>query len=379
MRAGKPILLPNLKLVGSVASFTHAFLGILPMRDDPDLGVLVRYVYPKSPADKAGIKEGDRIMKVGVTGRPQIVALNGSKWGRDQLFDLLNPLPPGTQVRLEVTRKGGTKTEMLTATLDFLAESKVALALPDALPEPASLKKARDPRVTLDNKGKVVKPMPVKRDPNEKLPDTGLLMRYDPTGQNKYWLFVHDDYDPNVAHAMVVYFHPPGKFSKDDMEVVQDTWEDYCKDNHVILVCPATENKRGWLPGDSSWVVQVVRGVMDRYTIDRQRVIAHGMGNGGQMALHIGFENRELFHGIATIGAVLTKPPKENVANQRLSFFLAVGDKDPLLKPVEESKAKLEERKYPVNERVMENVGAQYFTEKVFKECIRWLDALDRL
>jgi S1-C subfamily serine protease len=378
MRAGKPILLPNLKLVGSVASFTHAFLGILSLRDDPELGVQARYVYPKSPAEKAGLKEGDRIMKIGVTGRPAMVALNGSKSGRDQLTDLLNPLPPGTQVKLEVIRKGAAKAETLTATLDSLPETKVVL-LPEMLPEPASVKKARDPRVTLDAKGKPVKPTIVKKDPKEKLPDTGLLMRFDPTGQNKYWLYVHDDYDPNVAHALVVWFHPPGKFTKDDMEAVQDAFEDYCKDNHVIVVCPTTENKRGWLPGDSSWVVQVIRGVMDRYTIDRQRVVAHGMGNGGQMAFHTGFENREMFHGIGTMGAVLTKPPKENVANQRMSFFIAAGDKDPLVKAVAETRTKLDERKYPVVHREIKNVAAQYFDEKTLKEFIRWLDSLDRL
>ena len=37
---------------------THPFLGILPMRDDPRLGVEVRFVYPKSPADKVGPQGG---------------------------------------------------------------------------------------------------------------------------------------------------------------------------------------------------------------------------------------------------------------------------------------------------------------------------------
>ena len=40
-----------------------AFLGILPMRDDDKDGVEIRYVYPKSPAETAGLKVGDRITK----------------------------------------------------------------------------------------------------------------------------------------------------------------------------------------------------------------------------------------------------------------------------------------------------------------------------
>lgn len=43
----------------------HGYLGILPMRDDPKLGVEVRFVFDKSPASKAGIKAGDRVVKYG--------------------------------------------------------------------------------------------------------------------------------------------------------------------------------------------------------------------------------------------------------------------------------------------------------------------------
>ena len=55
----------DVKLGGVLAAHGQAVLGILPMRDDPELGVEVRYVYPKGPADEAEIKEGDRITKVG--------------------------------------------------------------------------------------------------------------------------------------------------------------------------------------------------------------------------------------------------------------------------------------------------------------------------
>ena len=54
------------------------------------------------------------------------------------------------------------------------------------------------------------------------------------------------------------------------------------------------------------------------YTIDHQRVIAHGMGVGGQMAYYLGFNVRDLIRGVATTGAVLTNPVKDTAANQRL-------------------------------------------------------------
>ena len=69
-RGGKEMAFPKVVLGGVVAAYGQPFLGILPIRDDPATGVEVRYVYPKSPAETAGIKAGDRIMKVSAAPLP---------------------------------------------------------------------------------------------------------------------------------------------------------------------------------------------------------------------------------------------------------------------------------------------------------------------
>jgi S1-C subfamily serine protease/predicted esterase len=376
-RGGKEIAFNNFRLVGTLAAFAHPFLGIVPLRDDPELGVEVRYVYPKSPAEKAGLKAGDRIMKFGV-GKNALTALDGrQKSGRDQLMDLLNTLQPNAEVRLEVVRKGQAKPAVVTAKLDSLPDTKVSL-VPQSLPETASAKKARLPRVHIDAKtGKVVRPKPPKLGDNE--PDTGLLEKTDPSGQHKYNVLVPDDYDPDIAYGVVVWLHPAGKFDKDDIEEFQNTWEDICKEQHLIVVMPITKAKRGWLANDSDWVVNATKAVMDTYTVDRQRVVAHGMAAGGQMAYHLGFHARDLFRGVATSGAVFTNPPKDNLASQRLSFFAVAGDKDPLVKAIGENLKKIRERKFPVVYREIKNMGAQYMLESTLKELVLWIDSLDRM
>src|SRR5439155_20741698 len=65
LRGKEEINHPKLVLGSAASAVSTPFLGLLPMRDDPELGVEVRFVYPKSPADTAGIKVGDRITKVG--------------------------------------------------------------------------------------------------------------------------------------------------------------------------------------------------------------------------------------------------------------------------------------------------------------------------
>src|SRR5581483_4572147 len=133
-----------------------------------------------------------------------------------------------------------------------------------------------------------------------------------------------------------------------DIEGLKSLWEDFCEDHHMIVVAPLSDNETGWAAPEMDFVTEAARAVMGTYTVDRRRVVVHGMGMGGQMAFYMGFQARDLVRGVATVGAVLTSNPKERVPNQPLSFFVVVGEKDPIVKAVEESKAKLVEHKYPV-------------------------------
>jgi S1-C subfamily serine protease len=345
--------------LGSVVAGTGlAFMGILPVRDDPEAGVEVRYVYPKSPAEAAGIKVGDRIMKVGRKPNPMAPIVTVAVKGRNELHELLDPLPPGTELTLDVKRKGGDKQDQVKLTLAALPDE-----VPEKLPEFATAKKAR---------GKEA-PKP------EKEPETGLIKRKSANGENSYWVFVPTNYNPDVAYSIVVWLHPPGRNKQDDINDFTDAWEAFCEDNHLILIGPAAAAESGWTPGESEFVQEAVNFVAGQYTVDRRRIVAHGMGIGGQMAFYLGFNKRDLFRGVATTGAALGSNPKERVANQPLSFFVVAGGKDPLKDGVKATKEKLTEHKYPAIHREIPNMGHQYLNLETLKELVRWIDSLDRM
>src|SRR5262249_12960615 len=116
-------------------AFVCPFLGILPVRDDPEPGEEVRYVFPKSPAEASGLKPGDRILKVGDGEESTTFS------GRDELTAILNHLLPGVEIKLEVTRKESKKTETIKVTLGTLSEE-----VPAKLSGEASRGKALTPR-----------------------------------------------------------------------------------------------------------------------------------------------------------------------------------------------------------------------------------------
>lgn len=367
-RGDKVIEASNLELVGATTAFAHAFLGILPVRDDPKLGVQVRYVYPKSPAEKAGLKRADRITKIGF-GKAPLASFTGQTRGSAELVEFLNNFSPDTEIKLEVTR-ADKKAEVVTVRLDDMPGSTAAEddKIPAFLPEPASLKKALDPLET--PKGKLAKP----EAPAEK-GETGIIERKVTTG--KSYLYVHEKYDPNIAHALVVWLHPPGRHGKDDIQEFMELWEDHCKENNLILLCPVSDNDAGWVPSEADFVVEAIKDVTDRYSIDRDRIVAHGMGVGGQMAIYLGFNAREWIRGVVALGAVATHS-RDNLPHQRLAFFLAGGDRDPLIKEIAQSKKMLALRRFPVAYRELRDRGREYFDELTIGEVVRWIDSLDR-
>jgi hypothetical protein len=378
-RGGEAKEIKSLELVGTNVVIAHPFLGILPMRDDPKLGVEVRYIYEKSPAEKMGLKVGDRIVKFGADEKA-LIDFTGQKRGRTQLTEWLNTLTPGAQVKLEVKRKDG-KTETLSAALVDLpgAVPGVAASIPGKLPEARSIKKALDPLELAD---KNVKP-PKILEQNPQKPDTGLMSKATADGEHKFWIYVPDAYDPNIAHGIVVWLHPPGKNKEDDAKALVDTWDndlkvgEFCTDNHLILVMPVLD-KDDWIPSASDMVIGAVNETMKHYTVDRSRIVAHGMSVGGQMAMHLAMNHRETFRGACAIGAT-SGPIKDNVANQRVSFYVAGGALDPINKNIAESRVKLAERRYPAFYRELPERGRhEYFRGKELQEVNRWIDSLDQ-
>jgi S1-C subfamily serine protease len=352
-------------ILGGEAVFAQAFLGILPIRDDPDKGVEVRYVYPKSPAEAAKIQPGDRIMKIA----PATLPLFEITRGRDQLLTALELFRPGQEIKLEVKRKAGGKAEGLTLKLGEPPDM-----VPGSLPERSSAKKA------LTRPGE--KP-PAKAADAEKKPETGLQKKTTEAGDGTYWVYVPDNYDPNHACSVLVWLHPLGKGKERDIEDFASSWSNYCDDHNILLVCPQSENPRGWTPGEGDFVQQVVRTVVGNYTVDQRRIVVHGMGVGGEMAFFLGFQARALVRGVATVAAHYASNPREKVPGQPLSFFLVVGGKDPLKPAVKETKEKLLKLKYPVIEREVTNMGHEYIDGKAgvptLEELVRWLDTLDRM
>ena len=392
-RGDKQESFKEIKLAGTQATQDPGFLGVFPMRDDPEPGVEVRAVYPNSPAAKAGLKPGDRILKIvpkpaGGAPAPKLPPQAGQFAGRDQFLTALQNFAVNATLTLEVKRKDGGKMDNVDVTLGKAPEDVVA-----ELPEESSKKLAMTPVKPVGPQPKKEEPKkeegkkdpPKKEEPkkeeakkDEKV-KTGLqkITGEGATGRS-YWVFVPDTYDKNVSHGLIVWLHAAGRDGRDADDMMK-VWEPFCEKYNFLMVGPTAGAAGGWVAGEAEAIMGDVRQVRTTYTIDPQRVIVHGQGVGGQMAYYLAINHREVIRAAVPVGAVLASNPKEPITNQRLSFLVIAGAKDPIVKDVQEGFKKLTEKKYPAIYREMKLSGKEYVNDDpdVFKEMVRWMDSLD--
>ena len=131
----------------------------------------------------------------------------------------------GQPIELEVKRKDG-KTETVEAILGEFPDD-----IPETLPKESSKGKALvapkpvGPKPPAKGGPKKAPPKKAAKKDDKEKPKTG-LQKIEGVGaaQRKFWVFIPDTYDPNVAHGLIVWLHPAGRQGRDADDMVK-IWE----------------------------------------------------------------------------------------------------------------------------------------------------------
>lgn len=328
----------ELQLVDKLVAYEAGFLGILPTRPnvgDQATGVAVRYVYADSPADKMGLKAGDRITTVNGQGELDI----------DSLTDLVGRVDPGESVNLTYERDGQSSE----------ASGKL-ISTPNTVPSSLSTFAMTPGKNAAANVGRI----------------NGKINGHD----NEYWAYVPEDYNPDHEYGLMVWLHP----ASDTMEAtIIKNWRPICDLRGMIVLAPKAEKLGGWALSESQAIVDAVEQFQETYSIDSRRVFLHSFSSGGTIAFHTAFKERELIRGLAVAGARLAARPPENTPLYRLQILLNCGDKDAVFPRVQRTAAGLKAMKFPVTNMVGKGRDAKYPPANEVDEIARWADCLDRI
>jgi serine protease Do len=343
--------------------YEPGFLGILPARvaAGRKTGVVVRYVFPNSAAAKAGIVDGDVIEK-----------WNGHEMaGAAELSSAVRLLRPGTAAKAVVARGDARRTVEVKITAD-------TEKIPHDLP--AFHARTSAPRKEKENGAKAAPD--AKADAKaaaEKRPRTGLFHDALPgDATSTYWAYVPDSYSADDAWGLIVWIAP----ARDTMEAtVLGRWQALCEERRLILVAPLPAETSGFNPNDLIGARQIIDQFLQKYRIDRNRVVVHAFTSGGRFAAALAYDNREQIRGLALASGLLAAPPPENHPSYPFRFFFSYPDTGAARDRIERVAKVLREMKYAVTLQSTKASGRtpEYPQADAIAELARWVDSLDRI
>ena len=326
----------DLKLAAKLEPYEHPFLGILPVRRTGT--VQTRFVYPDSPAEKAGIKVGDLIL--GVAGD------SGNEKARDAgaLRQLLAAHEPGEAVKFLIKRDGKQLT--IAATL-----GKVPEDLPPTVPSEAD-------------------------EPDDKKA-IGKVDITVPEFANKCFAYIPQGYSTEQPHGVVLWLHPPGGHREAELIA---RWQTLCERWNLILLAPRSSDPAKWVPGDAAFIMKALEQVLAKYAIDRTRVVVHGHEGGGAMAWLLALSQRDVIRAVAVTDSTIPQriAIPDNEPLERLAVYIAFGSKSTFASRIRKNIEQLRDKKFPVTVTDQGELG-RYLRARELSDLCRWIDALDRI
>ena len=322
-------------LVAEVDPYVVPFLGVLPMRTDAD-SILVRHVYPDSPAEDAGIQPGDRLVRLAKE-TPQ---------GLEDWRQKIAYFEPGDSVELTWMRD----EKEMQADIQL---GDYVLTPPDDLPPAIEGNPAQSQTA-----------------------ETGLVSFKLPEEPNECFALVPESYSDEKSYGVLVYFTEPGKF---DREEFQQRWQALCEQNDLICLAPQPGDK-AWKRSDLETSRKFFNRLTERYNVDPRRVVAHGYQQGGSMAFGFGLSNRDAVHGISVVDAVIPQgvPVSGNDPQQRIEIHLVGAKEHKLFPRLETISELLEKRKIPLQKQWNDG-QSRYLDDAELVKLAHWIDVLDRI
>jgi len=339
---GKEILERELLLVDHLDPYKRPFLGFLaerPAAEAKDEKLAVRYVYEESPAAAKDLKIGDVVK-----------AVNGTAVkDRDALRLAVAEAEAGKPIKLDIERADKTQT----IELEPVAQPETVPAkIPAAKNAPAGDDEADEP-----------KPTSIK------------LAEH----RNECKLYVPAGYSEARPHGIVMLLHPEGGFQDEQLAALVKQWMPHCRRDGLLLLVPLAADKEAkWAAGDLEFVGKAIDRVAEQYAVDPARVVAHGVEEGGVMALRVAAQFPERIRAAALVNCPsLGGAFEEDPANPFALYMATVAD-FPAKARLKAAVEGLRKANLPITIRTLAD-KADYLDDEQLDELLRWIDTLDRI
>lgn len=197
-----------------------------------------------------------------------------------------------------------------------------------------------------------------------------------PELKNEALAFVPDAYDPRRPHPLVVWLHPPGEVPNDDE--LLDIWKQRCEQGRMLLLAPKAVESGKWQSDDFEFIRKAIEQLRTGYNIDPLRVVVWGEETGGMVAYFYAFNHRDSVRGVVALRSPIGPSSAENDPVARLDFFLTHTKGSRFEKATQIAIKVLRERKFAVTVKEQPE-KAPLLGDDELAEALRWIDSLDKI
>jgi serine protease Do len=196
-----------------------------------------------------------------------------------------------------------------------------------------------------------------------------------PEFKNEAWAYVPAGYSPAAPCGLVVWLHGQAVPKQEELLAL---WRPLCDRYGLLLLAPKAGAESGWRPDETGYLEKLVRQVQASYTIDASRIVVGGRGPGGTLAFMAAFRSRDFFRAAAVIDAVAMLPPPEADAEHRLALYVGSFKKSPQAAAMVQWASRFRAAKVPLTEKDLGD-DPRDLNAAELAELVRWIDMLDRI
>ena len=331
-------LTESLTLAGELSAYRHSFLGVLPSRNEPngqEAGINVRATWPDSPAEAAGLKAGDQLIKIADSELSQL----------NEALAAISGIAPEDQATLFIKRDGKEMT----------LEAKLT-TLPSEILNPDDLPPATEPAEFSD---------PVQLKPL-KVAEMEQLARY------------YAPQSPKEARGLLLWLSDE---KPETDEQLAARWRQACERDGVVLLIAHSQDEATWTLDDLEFLRVLLRTAFLRLDIDPRRAVVCGKGRAGQLAYALAFGPRSSISGVVSLDAPLPRTLKlpPSLPGRRLAVLALETPGSSFTPLVRKNLDELQAAGYRTSwwQRSASDDSLSEFDDSSLEVIARWMDGLD--
>jgi serine protease Do len=194
-----------------------------------------------------------------------------------------------------------------------------------------------------------------------------------PQWTNEIHVYLPKAYSKEAQHGLLVWLR-----SVTDSESGVEAWEKHADGRGVIVVLVEPSSTQRWLPGEVELVRDVLRLCRSRFSVDSKRVVVGGRSGGGSLAYRTASLERDDLSGCIVFDARLAGSPIVDEPDNRFGLLIGRSEEGTLAEGLDRAAGMLRKGGLPVVV-VSHEAATGRLADRDFAAIMRWIDLLDQI